>query len=444
MVAKTGRALSFEKLDIPSPKQTRSTRVGWDAFFPYYAGYPASFANALISSARLPADALVFDPWNGSGTTTQVASKLGFRAVGCDINPVMVVVSRARCLLPADGDSIAPIAAKVAGQALHGSQCISGEDPLLGWFDAASTENIRCLESSIREHLLGSWTLRPDGTHFECMSSLAATFYVALFLTCRSLVSSFQSSNPTWLRKRKADEPGIAMDRQTIIEEFQRCLGAMETQLAAGLSEPTLVLREAGAIEIRLVDSTKPALPEASVDFVLTSPPYCTRIDYTAATRIELAVIAPLLDISPKELSRKMIGSTRVPAVDIAPNPLWGDICNKFLESVRSHKSKASSGYYLKTHLDYFDKMSRSIDWITKALKPGAQAILVVQDSYYKDVHNDLSAIVSEMATLSGLNMVGSKEFRLARSMSGVNPYTRIYERRPGAVETVLCFQKTC
>ena len=30
-----------------------------------------------------------------------------------------------------------------------------------------------------------------------------------------------------------------------------------------------------------------------SVDFVLTSPPYCTRIDSTAATRIELAVLAP-------------------------------------------------------------------------------------------------------------------------------------------------------
>lgn len=432
----------FEKLNIQSPKQTRSTRVGWDAFFPYYAGYPVSFASALISSARLPADALVFDPWNGSGTTTQVASKLGFRAIGCDINPVMIVVSRARCLSPTDGDSIGPIAVKISERALESKQIVPDGDPLLGWFSVSSVESIRCVESAIREHLLGAWTLRPDGTHFECMSSLAATFYVALFLTCRSLVSSFQSSNPTWLRKRKAGERQIAPKRRTIVAAFRKCLDAMAGQLVAGRTETALALGESGTIDIRLADSTGPALPEVSVDFVLTSPPYCTRIDYTAATRIELAIIAPLLNTSPTELSRKMIGSTRVPVGDIAPNPLWGRTCNQFLKAVKSHKSKASSGYYLKTHLDYFEKLSRSMDRITAIMKPGAQAILVVQDSYYKDVHNDLPTIVSEMATLSGLSFLGSKEFRFARSMSGVNPYTRIYRRRPGAVETVLCFER--
>jgi hypothetical protein len=323
-----------------------------------------------------------------------------------------------------------------------GSQVISDEDPLLGWFGPSAAEGIRCVESGIREHLLGAWTLRPDGTHFECMSSLAATFYVALFLTCRSLVSSFQSSNPTWLRKRKADEPRITIKRKIIVATFQKYLKAMATQLASGLSQPALPLRNAGEIDIRLVDSTEPALQDASVDFVLTSPAYCTRIDYTAATRIELAIISPLLNTSPKELSRKMVGSTCVPTANIAPSPLWGNTCNEFLDSVKSHKSKASNGYYLKTHLDYFDKLSRSIGQITKALKPGAKAILVVQDSYYKEVHNDLPAIVSEMGTLSGLRFLGSKEFRMARSMSGVNPYTRIYKRPSGAVEAVVCFDR--
>jgi hypothetical protein len=80
-----------------------------------------------------------------------------------------------------------------------------------------------------------------------------------------------------------------------------------------------------------------------------------------------------------------------------------GSTCNEFLASVGAHKSKASSGYYLKTHLDYFSKLSSSIDRIVTVMRPGAKAILVVQDSYYKDVHNDLPTIVSEMAELSGL-----------------------------------------
>lgn len=432
----------FDQLAIPSPKQNRSSRVGWDAFFPYYAGYPPSFASALISSARLDSSAVVLDPWNGSGTTTQVASKLGFRSIGCDINPVMVVVSRARCLSPADGDSIEPLAGKVVEQATAASQGVDDDDPLLGWFDRGSVESIRCIEISIREHLLGAWTLRPDGTHFECMSSLAATFYVALFLTCRSLVSTFQSSNPTWLRRRKADEAQIVIERAAIVSAFGHYLDAMSNQLVAGCLEPTLELREPGTIDIHLADSTKLVLPEESVDFVLTSPPYCTRIDYTAATRIELAVIAPLLETSPRELSRQMIGSTRVPVEEIVPDPKWGETCNRFLVSVRSHKSKASSGYYLNTHLDYFAKLASSLDRIKRVMKRGGRVILVVQDSYYKEVHNDLPAIVSEMATLNGLCLLGAKEFRLARSMSGVNPYTRVYKRQPGAVEAVLGFER--
>ena len=77
---------------------------------------------------------------------------------------------------------------------------------------------------------------------------------------------------------------------------------------------------------------------------------------------------------------------------------------------------------------------------MTTVMRPGAVAILVVQDLYYKDVHNDLPAIVSEMAEVSGLRFLGSREFRFARSMSGLNPYTRIYMRRTGAVEAVLGF----
>ncbi len=355
----------------------------------------------------------------------------------------MVIVSRARCLSPFDGDGIKPLADKIIKLASDATANVDENDLLLGWFDNESAESIRCIEAIVREHLLGAWTLRSDGTHFECMSSLAATFYVALFLTCRSLVSSFQSSNPTWLRRRKASEAQIRIERGTILNSFKSCLDSMSSHLADRASEPALELREQGTINIHLADSTKLVLSEASIDFVLTSPPYCTRIDYTAATRIELAVIAPLLNASTSELSRQMIGSTRVPLGEIRPNSRWGKTCTKFLTSVKLHTSKASSGYYLKTHLDYFDKLSSSIDRVRAVMKPGARAVLVVQDSYYKDVHNDLPTIVSEMAALHGLEFLGSKEFRLSRSMSGVNPYTRVYKRRPGAVEAVLIFARS-
>ena len=106
------------------------------------------------------------------------------------------------------------------------------------------------------------------------------------------------------------------------------------------------------------------------------------------------------------------------------------------------HPSKASGGYYYKTHLDYFDKMARSLSRVTTALKPGGRAVFVVQDSYYKEIHNDLPQIVKEMGGKHGLKLSKRKDFHL-RSMSDINPGRKNYERPSGATESVLCFIKT-
>jgi len=86
--------------------------------------------------------------------------------------------------------------------------------------------------------------------------------------------------------------------------------------------------------------------------------------------------------------------------------------------------------------------MARSLGNLTRALKPDGAAVLVVQDSFYKEIHNDLPSIVTEMAEAYGLRKRRREDFRMSRSMSGINPYTRVYKRLPGSVEAVLCFSK--
>jgi hypothetical protein len=174
---------------------------------------------------------------------------------------------------------------------------------------------------------------------------------------------------------------------------------------------------------------------------ILTSPPYCTRIDYTAATRTELAVLHPLLNETHETLAWQMTGSTKVAGHHIEVAATWGRTCSAFLHALKAHPSKASNGYYYKTHLDYFDKMSRSLAYCANALRAGGIAVLVVQDSYYKEVHNDLPRIISEMALAHNLRLKRREDFYFSRSMSGLNPRARAYGRRPGAVESVLCLQ---
>lgn len=431
----------IDNLRIGSPKRIKHLQNSWEGFFPYYAGFSEDFALSLLGSANLPKGSLVLDPWNGSGTTTYAASKLGLSSRGFDLNPVMVIVGRARLLAGSEADSIEPIASSLLKK-LEPTKC-KDADPLLNWFAPKAAAVVRAIERRICRRLVGKLTITTEGTKFDKISGTAATFYVALFSVCRQLVSEYQSTNPTWLRRPRGDEEKISTSQNLIVEMFSTNLSSMAAALAAKVEQGDFLKREDGRWDIGLADSTSRTLDPSSIDFVLTSPPYCTRIDYTAATRIELAVLYPLLQFSEKDLGRAMIGSTRVPKIEIKPSPAWGKTCNQFLKRVSKHPSKASAGYYLKTHLDYFDKLARSISNLSTGLKPSAVAVFVVQDSYYKDVHNDLPEIVSEMCKTDDLILARREDFPLVRSMSGINPRSRVYDRAPGATETVLCFRKS-
>jgi len=165
-------------------------------------------------------------------------------------------------------------------------------------------------------------------------------------------------------------------------------------------------------------------------------------MDYTAATRIQLAVLNPMLKIGKPELSRQMLGSVRVPKRSMIVMPEWGETCNSFLDAVKKHPSKASSGYYFKTNADYFDKMFRSLRVISKAMRPSAAAVLVVQDSYYKEVHNDLPTVVRKMTSVHGLKLRRQENFQLSKTLAGSHPHTKRYRKSFEATEAVLCFEK--
>jgi DNA modification methylase len=430
----------FDQLRIQSPKRTKSSQTGWDGFFPYYAGFPESFANEIISSANLPGGSVILDPWNGSGTTTFAATTRAIHSIGLDLNPVMIIIAKARLLPVSEADSIEPLGQHIIELAKANTETINNDDPLHIWFGKGNARTIRSIERSIRSHLVGVLTHSHGELHLDNLSSLAAANLVALFSLCRGLAHRFRSTNPTWLRYPRTDEIKPRYNNDAIYEGFLRNLQAMAVALHA---RDKLKRHDVTRPEIRIGNSTDISLPENSVGLLLTSPPYCTRIDYTAATRIELAVLDPITRLDIPELSRQMIGSTRVPVAKIEADEAWGRTCSKFLRQLRSHPSKASSGYYYQTHLDYFSKMSSSIQQASRALKQGALAIFVVQDSYYKEIYNDLPQIITEISENEHLRLKRRDNFKISRTMAGLHPHSRNYAKPLGALEAVLCFQKS-
>jgi hypothetical protein len=139
-------------------------------------------------------------------------------------------------------------------------------------------------------------------------------------------------------------------------------------------------------------------------------------------------------------LRRTMIGTPAIAASSGEPLDVWGPTCSKFLDAVRTHTSRASSTYYFKTHLQYFASIYNSLAELRRILTPTAPCVLVVQDSFYKDIHNDLPRIFVEMADSIGWSLRHRWDFPIDRTMAAVNHRHHKYRTDVSAVESVLWF----
>ncbi len=379
----------------------------------------------------------MLDPWNGSGTTTATASELGINVLGYDLNPVMAVVAKARCLDAADYSSLRPLASEVLRQSKKSFDPLK-KDPLSAWFRPQSIESIRGIEAAIQRLLIDECrhrNLRDRGV--DDISDLAAFFYVGMFRMLRELLRPFATSNPTWIKRADSERSLLRPTTSKIQEIFKRHLSEMFP------GTPTTVLSRAGNERtIRVASSEKLPLADNSINHVISSPPYCTRIDYAVSTSPELALLGYDLDTEFDTLRRRLIGTPTVPAsVPKVPTNL-GLTCTRFLKAMNRHSSKASSTYYYKNHVQYFQSIGSSVSEISRVLKLAGKCVLVVQDSYYKDLHNNLPAIFTEIAQLRGLRLVNRDDFLLSRTMAGINPGANEYRKTFSAIESVLTLQR--
>ncbi|WP_333998248.1 site-specific DNA-methyltransferase [Burkholderia orbicola] len=93
-----------ERTADPNDLGTRNRRSVWTiATQPYADAHFATFPEALVEPCVLagsrPGD-VVFDPFFGSGTTGQVAQRLGRRFLGCELNPDYETLQRDRLRQP--------------------------------------------------------------------------------------------------------------------------------------------------------------------------------------------------------------------------------------------------------------------------------------------------------------------------------------------------------
>ncbi len=425
----------------PSPKRGVNERGGLHAWLPYYAGFSEAFVEDVIDRLRLPAGSLVFDPMGGSGTTSCVAQRMRMQALTTDLNPVAVVISRAKDAALARPRELHNLVSRALQVVERLNPQPESDSPRSSPPSHLSHQLFRSalsiLHASTTTRLSHAPRLKTIAAYMGAgRLSPLAIMEASLLLYIRKAFSATRTKNPSWLkcgsRNRQTNESFAeewAHVTQSCVRDLVAYFGTF-SPISCSLS----MVGDARALRI----------PSSSVDAIITSPPYLTRIDYTAGTLPELHAMG--FDSEPRSSLRalrvRMMGTPCIRASHPVPDGRLGGRLLQLLEDIRTHQSYAAESYYWKTIVQYFNDAYAVIREVARVLRKGGHAAVVVQDTWFKDVYINLAEWYLHLAQRVALKGRIDRSEEVRRSLTAVNPYAHAYPK--GAVqEHVLILTKT-
>lgn len=413
---------------IDRAKRTNVEKQNVHSWHPYYAGYSEKFVESVLKYEGMEPGKKILDPWLGSGTTGVVCQRFGVDAIGVDINLCMAIFSAAKSsealnYISVNGEKhLNSIIASASKSRKKHDVSLFAEFSSAGL--ARKVINILiAIENEFKSIVLTS----------ERISPIQSFFISVLLVSNRQLLGYKTGSNPTWFNKTKPDQ---CHDFNKVIDTIRKNFYKMLNDLRISLGDSK------ASFDVYLGSSNKLPLNDNSIDLIITSPPYLTRIDYAVSTQVELLTLLRSEKLY-AEVRKATIGTTTIISQQKEPKFEWGELCCNVVESIRNHYSYSSQDYYIKNKVQYFNSVYQSLGELYRVLKEGHNAYLVIQNSYYKEIDIPLPEIYMEMA----FNL-GFKHCELIRkdvlrsSISFINSRSKKYEKNKIYYEGIIRISK--
>jgi hypothetical protein len=359
--------------------------------------FPARMAPEIAfgSLRSLEPGSTVLDPMSGSGTVLRQANELGLAAIGFDMDPLAVLMSRV-WTTPVSVSSVAAAAEHV----IHEARRMRSADVDLGWIDDdPETKSFvrfwfgRKQRTQLRKisHVLMKLGKSGSGIRLSEINVLKVAFSRIIITKepCASLARDTSHSRP----HRVCDKSDYCC-----FDGYKRSVNL----LCGRLQKAPPV----GGTRVRLGDARALRLEAQSIDAILTSPPYLNAIDYMRGHRMSLVWLGyRLSDL--REIRARTLGSERSPDLARAnlakSSAMMGEIGNL---------SSRFRGMVERYVLDVHGMMAE----IARVLKPAGIATLVVGNSCLKGVYIDNAALVESAGLSAGMVSCGAWQRRLPDS----------------------------
>jgi DNA modification methylase len=359
----------------------------------------------------------VLDPFCGTGTVLVEARKRGIASIGIEANPMAHFATRTKTNWSIDPDGLIEHARATACAARNELADSGLEDTTL--FYSNGIDRLRRLPPEAEKLLLtGSISTLPlhktlvlrDRIEADCNSKYHDHELLALAKVLVQSISNLHFGPEVGVGTPKADA--------AVIDPWFSAVQEMADDLR--------MLRdmELPKVTALMADSRSLAklLAPASVDAVITSPPYPNEKDYTRTTRLESVVLGFFESATDlRALKRRMVRSNTRGVYKGDDDDQWVKAFGEIEEIATAIEKRRlelgkTSGFermYPRVTKLYFGGMAKHLAELRKALRPGAQLAYVVGDqASYLQVMIETGRLLGKIAESLGYELAGIDLFR--------------------------------
>ncbi len=361
-------AVSFEgvELDFSWAFEKENTRYLTHDIHRYPAKFIPQLARRIIETYSVPGD-YVLDPFCGSGSALLEARLVGRSAIGVDINPVAVLVSRVKA------DPIPPVELSEEWKEFN-----EGTSPLFSWNHVEPY----VIDSTTLKNWIPEKQLRDLGKIFRLIKDVENERFRNFLLVA---FSNIQKDCSWWLMKSIKPchdwDKRVPDARTTFIKQIKKMINK-NNQLWETLKDTNTQLKvyESDARVLSTVFDEKVALS-------VFSPPYVTSYEYVDIHKLSIIWLKEIPELN--DIKREFIGSTVSNPSDIV---IESPTALKIVEELEKKDKSLSSSVQT-----YFQDMQKSFEEIDKKLLPEGFVSIVIGNTKLRRVEIKNAEVFAEM-----------------------------------------------
>lgn len=381
----------------------------------------------LVNEFEIEGDDLILDPFNGTGTTTLAAKRLGIDAIGVDVNPVAVLAGQVKTTWDIDLDefeqrrngllqTLEPIFNRISAEDNVTLQSYgdSGESNDVSLEKYDFTEPQKTPKDWLSEKPLKKMLVLRHHVDEMVDDEITDIFRLAMLAILPEDVANI-GFGPEAYKVAKQEDVDVYTKYRAKLDDIQQDLrkaqDAINDGMVVGKAEHLQGdAREVG--EILREDSTllNTDKHEGEIDYLITSPPYPAEHDYTRNQRLELIWMGVLEDNTDLQKIKKAnirsntkniyVDDDEGEQVNIRENDRIDAIVAEMEQIIEEEDIQHGFGqYYPRVVEEYFAGMQRHFEQIYDVMAPGGKACYVVADSgSYWQVPIETGEILEELA----------------------------------------------